>query len=248
MWNLLTDASLATLKKLSQEVIGVFFEWLQSPVLRAALAVLWLSLHKENFPLLADNLRSAAGTAGKQKWALILPSSARVSQVTYDTIIGVRYPELDNLKEDIICFNNYLQGTQSTQGGFLPIFWDAPSSYLHAATDIGSAVEWIRSCFTLSSDENGCLAVLHNRNKMVSTFGSSECVTQSDGTVLSRSVTSCAGMTAHLVLLAQTKVGFLSGGWSKPFHKLSPDEQQAQREEAYARATVAFILVLRGCV
>ena len=63
----LTDASLATLKKLSQEVIGVFFERLQSPVLRAALAVLWLSLHKENFPLLADNLRSAAGTAGKQE-------------------------------------------------------------------------------------------------------------------------------------------------------------------------------------
>ena len=28
----LTDASLATLEKLSQEVIGVYFEWLQSPV------------------------------------------------------------------------------------------------------------------------------------------------------------------------------------------------------------------------
>ncbi len=46
----LTDAGLATLEKLSQEVIGVYFERLQSPVLRAALAVLWLSLHKENFP------------------------------------------------------------------------------------------------------------------------------------------------------------------------------------------------------
>ncbi len=115
----LTDA-LATLEKLSQEVIGVFYERLQSPVLRAApLAVLWLSLHKENFPLLADNLRSAAGSAGKQKWALILPSSARVSQVAYDTIIGVRYPELDNLKEDLICFGNYLQGTQRV---FYPSF------------------------------------------------------------------------------------------------------------------------------
>ena len=110
----------------------------------------------------------------------------------------------------MICFGNYLFGTQSTHGGFLPIFWDAPSSYLHAATDIGSAVEWIQSCFTLSPDESGCLAVLHNRNKMVRTFGNSEWVAQSEGTVLSRSVTSCAGMTAHLVLLAQTKVGFLS--------------------------------------
>ena len=57
---------------------------------------------------------------------------------------------------------------------------------------------------------------------------------------LSRSVTSCAGMTAHLVLLAQTRVGFLSWGRSKDFQKLSDDEQRAQREEAYARATVAL--------
>ncbi len=55
-------------------------------------------------------------------------------------------------------------------------------------------------------------------------------------------------MTAHLVLLAQTKVGCLSGGRSKPFHKLSPDEQQAQREEAYARATVALTRAQTLCV
>ncbi len=41
---------------------------------------------------------------------------------------------------------------------------------MHAATDIGCVVEWFRSCFTLTADENGCLAVLHNRNKMVTTF------------------------------------------------------------------------------
>ncbi len=75
---------------------------------------------------------------------------------------------------------------------------------------------------------------------MVSTFGNSEWVTQSEGTVLSRSVTSCAGMRAHLVLLAETKVGFFSGWRSKPSHDLPPEEQQAQREEAYARATVAL--------
>ena len=108
------------------------------------------------------------------------------------------------------------------------------SAYMHAATDIGSAVDWLQRQVVLSSDENGCLAVLHNRNKMVTTFGNSEWATQSEGAVhfffarcclgkipggvpfsqltegavQSKSVTSCAGMTAHsLVLLAQTKVG-----------------------------------------
>ena len=91
---------------------------------------------------------------------------------------------------------------------------------MHAATDIGSAVDWLQSQVVLSSDENGCLAVLHNRNKMVATFGNSEWVAQSEGAVQSKSVTSCAGMTAHFVLLAQTKVGFLSGGRSRRMKEL----------------------------
>ncbi len=56
----LTGASLSTLKMLSQEVVGVFFERFHAPVLRAALAVLWLSLHREKFPLLADWLITCA--------------------------------------------------------------------------------------------------------------------------------------------------------------------------------------------
>ena len=66
----------------------------------------------------------------------------------------------------------------------------------------------------------------------------SEWVTQSEGAVQSKSVTSCAGMTAHFVLLAQTKVGFLSGGGSRFMKELPEKEVLAQLEEAYARATV----------
>ena len=37
------------------------------------------------------------------------------------------------------------------------------------------------------------------------------CRKKKGGAIISRSVTSCAGMTAYRVLLAQTRVGFLSG-------------------------------------
>ena len=47
-------------------------------------------------------------------------------------------------------------------------------------------------------------------------------------------------MTAHMVVLAQTKIGFLSGGRGQTFRELPHDEQLIQIEEAYARATVAF--------
>ena len=54
-------------------------------------------------------------------------------------------------------------------------------------------------------------------------------------------------MTAYLVLLAQTRVGFLSGGRGKSFRKLPAQEQAAQKEEAYARATVALTRAQQIC-
>ena len=64
----------------------------------------------------------------------------------------------------------------------------------------------------------------------------------------SKSVTSCAGMTAHFVLLAQTKVGFLSGGRSRRMKELPEKEVLAQLEEAYARATVALTRAQKLCI
>ena len=206
-----------------------------TPCCCAALAVLWLALAPEKFPLQADTFSSAAGTAGKQKWSLILPSSARVSELTYVTIVGTRYPELDTYQNDIIQFGNYLQGEQCTRGGFLPIFWDAPYSYIHASTDIGEVVDWIRSKFLVTKEENKYLAVLHNRNKMVNAFASTEWVAGSDGAVLSRSVTSCAGMTAYLVLLAQTRVGFLIVGDEGKVSISSPNRSRMPKKKRHSQ-------------
>ena len=244
----LSSRSVTVLQELCQETIGRCWDAVTTPCCCAAIAVLWLALAPEKFPLQADTLSCAAGTAGKQKWSLILPSSARVSELTYVTIVGTRYPELDTFQNDIIQFGNYLQGEQCTRGGFLPIFWDAPYSYIHASTDIGEVVDWIKGKFLVTKEGHKYLAVLHNRNKMVNAFASTEWVAGSEGAVLSRSVTSCAGMTAYLVLLAQTRVGFLSGGRGKTFHQLTQQEQDAQKEEAFARATVALTRAQQICV
>ena len=241
----LTAESVAVFQELCKETIGNCWEAGISPCCCAAIAMLWLALAPERFPLQADTFSRAAGTAGKQKWSLILPSSARVFELTYVTIIGIRYPELDQFHNDIIQFGNYLQAEQCTRGGFLPIFWDAPFRYINASTDIGEVVDWITDKFVVAN--KGDLAVLHNRNKMVNAFANTEWVSGSGGAVISRSVTSCAGMTAYLVLLAQTRVGFLSGGRGKSFHQLPPQEQAAQREEAYARATVALTRAQQMC-
>eukprot|EP00434_Breviolum_minutum_P046138 symbB.v1.2.041566.t1/scaffold8358.1/size6671/1 len=123
--------------------------------------------------------------------------------------------------------------------------WLFAYSYINASTDIGEVVDWIKSKFVVAKE--GDLAVLHNRNKMVNAFATTEWVAGSGEAIISRSVTSCAGMTAYLVLLAQTRVGFLSGGRGKSFHQLTPQEQAAQKEEAFARATVALTRAQQIC-
>ena len=222
----LSSTGVDALQCLCQETIGRSWDAVVNPCCCAAIVVLW----PEKFPLQADTFACAAGTAGKQKWALILPSSARVSELTYVTIVGARYPELDTFQNDIIQFGNYLHGEQSTRGGFLPIFWDAPYSYIHASTDIGEALDRIRGKFSVTKEGNKNLAVLHNRNKMVNAFAATEWVAGSDGAVLSRSVTSCAGMTAYLVLLAQTRVGFLSGGTWEEFPSAHPRSRMPKKK------------------
>ena len=72
---------IATLQSLCQEVGCPYHDELCSTTCCVALVVLWMGLHQEKFPLLATTLQAAAGVAGSQRWALILPSSARVSLV-----------------------------------------------------------------------------------------------------------------------------------------------------------------------
>ena len=73
-------------------------------------------------------------------------------------------------------------------------------------------------------------------------------VSSSHDSIVSRGVTTSAGMTAHTVILAQTRVGFLTGGRKKYFLALPEDEQMVQLEKVYARATVAITRARALCL
>ena len=85
-------------------------------------------------------LDAETGLAQRQRWGLILPSSARVSKLTYQTVIGVRYPELVRPTANGWQYGRYVSAEATLQGGFLPIFWDVPKSTVHAVSDVGAVV------------------------------------------------------------------------------------------------------------
>ena len=119
---------------------------------------------------------------------------------------------------------------------------------MHTVGDIGAMVDWLQEHISRGTESKGNLAVLHNQNDMVRYFGMSAWVTQSNQKVISRSVTSCAGMTAYMVVVAQTWVSFLSGGRGQKFRGLPMAERLTQMEEAYARATEALTRARRVCI
>ena len=103
--------------------------------------------------------------------------------------------------------------------------------------------QWLIGCNSNSSSPvmpNQSLAVLHNQNDMVTRFKASSWVSEAQGAVVSRGVTTCAGMTAHTVIVAQTQIGFLTGGRRASFHDLPQEEQE--------RATVALTRARSLCV
>ena len=118
---------------------------------------------------------------------------------------------------------------------------------MHAASDIGALVEWLQEHITFGHESKNNLAVLHNQNNMVRDFGMSAWVSQSQKKLISRSVTSCAGMTDYMIV-AQTRVGFLTGGRGQKFRDLPEEERNTQVEEAYAKATVALTRARKMCV
>ena len=250
----LTDGSAAIDPAVGQfwhELIGDTPPCLSKEIQRAAFAILWMGLRgeREGLPsMLATSFAEAAGVTGRQKWGLVLSSSARVSQVTYQTVVGVRYPELVTFNGTSWRFGKYVPQDSPQRGGFLPIFWDVPRANIHAVEDIGAVVDWLTERCEFHADAKSNLAVLHNRNDMTNLFRASNWVSSSHDSIVSRGVTTCAGMTAHTVLLAQTKVGFLTGGRKKFLLALPEDEQMVQLEEAYARATVAITRARALCL
>ena len=120
------------------EVFGNETVWLDTSVCVTCFAILWLAIKGEGVSSpVADSLDAAAGFARRQKWGLILPSSARVSRLTYQTVIGVRYPELVKSTPEGWRYGRYVSTEATLQGGFLPVFWDVPKSDMHAVSDIG---------------------------------------------------------------------------------------------------------------
>ena len=61
----------------------------------------------------------------------------------------------------------------------------SPHNVIDATVELGQMVAWISQQLYVEAGENGCLAVLHNRNDMAGALNSSEWAVNSEGKVIS---------------------------------------------------------------
>jgi len=183
-----------------QDIIGDSPPRLASEVHRAAFAILWMDLQweREGLPsMLATTFAEPAGVDGRQKWGLVLLSSARVSHVTYQTVVGVRYPELVTCNRAGWKFDKFVTQEKPLRGGFLRVFWDVPRAHTHAVEDIGAVVEWLSERCSFKADAKSSLAVLHNRNDMTTLFRASNWASESKDSIVPRGYYLCRHDSPH---------------------------------------------------
>ena len=78
---------------------------------------------------------------------------------------------------------------------------ECAKKHMHAVSDVWNIGEWLQEHIVFGQNSADNLAVLHNQNHMVHEFGLSAWITQSGRQVISRSVTSCAGIFFCSMLL-----------------------------------------------
>ena len=113
----------------------------------------------------ASTIGEAAGLQGRHQWGLILPSSARVSLLAFQTVVAVRYPGLVHTDQGIVSYGRFFTADVTQAGGFLPIVWDVPGTDMEAADAVAVVTKYLRTLFEFGPEAADSLTVLHDRHQ-----------------------------------------------------------------------------------
>ena len=206
-----------------------------SSLIAAALAVLLIATAPEEFgvPECTTTLE-AAGLCGPHRWGIILPNSSRVSMLTYQAIVAVRYPELVLHEPNHIYIGHFVPHESTVaQGGFRTVLWNAPKDLRAAVEDVVAFCTYLKNYYrNLQQGATSQLLVLCNRTAVHNLLLQHGFQSMWYGGLRVSTTSSAAGATARIAVIVQTGCGFLSGG--------RRDVTADEREDCYGRATVAL--------
>ena len=208
---------------------------------RSLVCFAWILQHATTLLPMANDLQATlnsetAGVANLHAWGLVLPSSSRVSPVTYHSVVAVRYPMLCRQVNDAWELGSFASGgVPDKPPGFQLVLWDTnPRLNGLVAADLDAVVRRIIPDFPANVGYADGLFVMTTATDHKNNLNRSGLKKNNPQSLRVETIANSAGGTARVALVAQPGIGFLNGRF---YSDGSPTEDT---EDCLGRITVGL--------
>ena len=185
---------------------------------RSLVRLAWMLQHAATLLPMASDLQAAlnsetAGVANLHAWGLMLPSSSRVSPVTYHSVVAVRYPILCRQVNDLWELGSFASGgVPDKPPGFQLVLWDTnPRLTGLVAADLETVVSQMIPDFPRHVGYADGLFVMTTATDHKNNLNRSKLKKDNLRSLRVETIANSAGGTAQVAIVAQPSIGFLNG-------------------------------------
>ena len=208
---------------------------------RSLVRLAWILQHAATLLPMAGDLQAVlnsetAGISNIHSWGLMLPSSSRVSPVTYHAVVAVRYPNLCRLVNEMWELGSFASGgLPDKPPGFQLVLWDTDSKITRlVAADLETIVGTIIPDFSGNVEFADGLFVMTTATDHKNNLNRSGLKRDNARQLRVETIANSAGGTAQVAIVAQPSIGFLNGRF---YADKSPTEDT---EDCLGRITVGL--------
>ena len=195
---------------------------------RSLVRLAWILQHAATLLPMAGDIQAVlnsqtAGVSDIHAWGLMLPSSSRVSPVTYHSVVAVRYPDLCRCINGLWELGSFASGgLPDRPPGFQLVLWDTNARINGlVATDLETLVSEVLYPFPKNAGFADGLFVMTTATDHKNNLNRSVLKKDYARTLRVETIANSAGGTAQVSIVAQPSIGFLN---TKYYSNGSPTE------------------------
>ena len=189
---------------------------------RSLVRLAWILQHAVTLLPMAGDLQATlnsetSGVANLHAWGLVLPSSSRVSPVTYHSVVAVRYPMLCRQVDDMWELGSFASGgVPNRPPGFQLVLWDTnPQLNGLVAADLEAVVSRLILHFPTHACYADGLFVMTTATEHKNNLNRAALKKNNPRSLRVETIANSAGGTAQVAVVAQPGIGFLNGRFNR---------------------------------
>ena len=234
-------ATQPTMRRHSRFVESELLEGAALNLPRSLVRLAWILQHAATLLPMAGDIQATlnsqtAGVSDIHAWGLMLPSSSRVSPVTYHAVVAVRYPALCRQVNGLWELGSFASGgLPDKPPGFQLVLWDTNARINGlVATDLETLVSEVLTSFPCNAEFADGLFTMTTATDHKNNLNRSVLKRDYVRTLRVETIANSAGGTAQVSIVAQPSIGFLN---TKYYSNGSPTEDT---EDCLGRITVGL--------